>query len=227
MLIPYTQLDSSTLDSLLEDYVTRDGTDNGHFTSLKDRKDKLLSLLKREEAFITYNVEHAQPCLVPRHEVPPEALREYRELKLSLDQEHATEPEAGVEAPSDTSVRDLKPDKQPNEECETGEPDISEAVAQAKVNIQLPFDLGRTLMTQSVKGLLDNGKVKLEELQELLSRHSHCDFGTITDDMYLLNCGAIRSKDQVRSIYHVGHIEFLVETERGHTQTMVMIPSDR
>ncbi|HIQ52363.1 MAG TPA: YheU family protein, partial [Pseudomonas pachastrellae] len=37
MLIPYQMLEPATLDALLEDFVTRDGTDNGFDDSLERR----------------------------------------------------------------------------------------------------------------------------------------------------------------------------------------------
>ena len=37
MLIPHTLLDPHTLERLLEDFVTRDGTDNGYEATLEQR----------------------------------------------------------------------------------------------------------------------------------------------------------------------------------------------
>lgn len=37
MLIPYDQLEADTLTRLIEDFVTRDGTDNGDDTPLETR----------------------------------------------------------------------------------------------------------------------------------------------------------------------------------------------
>lgn len=74
MLIPYTSFNPATLDELLNDFVSRDGTDNGHFTSLEERKAELLGALGREDVFITFNHEYLQPCLVAKHDASTKAL---------------------------------------------------------------------------------------------------------------------------------------------------------
>lgn len=236
MLIPYTQLDNDTLDSLLDDYVTRDGTDNGHFTSLKDRKDKLMALLKREEAFITYNPEYAQPCLVPRHEVPPEALREYRELKIAMEEQEAEQSSSEPDTISDShgSAEDSGSDPEtdvptalPRPETDHTRTGIDDQIAAARSIATLPFDLGRTVMHFGVKVLLDGGRVSLLDLQELLHRHSSGDFGMIKKDSVLMNLKAIPEKEHVLSLYHVAGHDLFVETVAGHSQTMVIQPSER
>tara|TARA_R110002124_G_scaffold128157_10_gene288620 strand:+ start:300 stop:950 length:651 start_codon:yes stop_codon:yes gene_type:complete len=216
MLIPFKDLEPSTLEALLEDYVTREGTDNGGFTSLKDRKDKLLHLLEREEAFITYNIEHNQPCLIAKHEVPAEALKAYRAAKLASLEEPINEV---AEEPK--QINSVVVPQEPSEQS------LAEEIESIKASIALPFPLGRTVMTQGIKAMLDSGKFQLQQLQELLYRHSVADFGGANDESVLANLCAITSDDQIRSLFSLSGHELYVETERGHTQTMVMFQNER
>ena len=58
MLIPYQQLSEDALQALLEDFVTRDGTDYGQVElSMQDKAEHLRMLLKKGELFISYNDE--------------------------------------------------------------------------------------------------------------------------------------------------------------------------
>lgn len=79
MLIPHSELEPETLHNRLVDLVTRDGTDNGYEDSLEGRIDKLRGLLDRRQAFITFNHEYQQCCLVRREDLPPEELRRWLE----------------------------------------------------------------------------------------------------------------------------------------------------
>lgn len=47
MLIPYDQLQAETLTRLIEDFVTRDGTDNGDDTPLETRVLRVRQALAR------------------------------------------------------------------------------------------------------------------------------------------------------------------------------------
>lgn len=76
MLIPHTQLPPETLTRLIEDYATRE-TDTHHDSTLAERAMKLRTLLDTRQAFITYNVGHEQCCLVARHEVSEEDIRNW------------------------------------------------------------------------------------------------------------------------------------------------------
>lgn len=76
MLIPHTQLPPETLTSLIEDYVTRE-TDTFHNSTLAERSKQLRTLLDTRQAFITYNVEYEKCCLVARHEVSNEDIRNW------------------------------------------------------------------------------------------------------------------------------------------------------
>ncbi|QXH55454.1 YheU family protein [Pseudomonas maumuensis] len=74
MLIPHEQLESETLTRLIEDFVTRDGTDNGDDTPLETRVLRVRQALAKGQAFILFDLESQQCQLLARHEVPRELL---------------------------------------------------------------------------------------------------------------------------------------------------------
>lgn len=62
MLIPYHELSAAALLALIEDFVTRDGTDYGQEEmSMPEKAEHLLALLKTGDLLITYN-EDTQSC---------------------------------------------------------------------------------------------------------------------------------------------------------------------
>lgn len=76
MLIPYDLLDSDTLTRLLEDFVSREGTDNGDETPESTRVERARAALVRGEALILFDPESQQCQLVLKHQVPRELLTE-------------------------------------------------------------------------------------------------------------------------------------------------------
>ncbi|MBD3670391.1 MAG: YheU family protein [Gammaproteobacteria bacterium] len=59
MIIPYTELEPAILRALLEDIVTRDGTDYGEVElSTEQKLQRALSLLKSGKAVIVYSELH-------------------------------------------------------------------------------------------------------------------------------------------------------------------------
>jgi len=62
MIIPYTELSSDALQGLIEDFVTRDGTDYGdEELSMSEKAERLLVLLKAGELLINYDPD-TQTC---------------------------------------------------------------------------------------------------------------------------------------------------------------------
>lgn len=56
LAIPYQHLSPDALDGVLEDYVTREGTDYGDYSySLADKKAQVLSQLQRGEATLLFD----------------------------------------------------------------------------------------------------------------------------------------------------------------------------
>jgi uncharacterized protein YheU (UPF0270 family) len=70
MIIPYHELSLEALQALVEDFVTRDGTDYGEMEiNRQEKTSQVLSMLKTGELLITYN-EDTQTCgLVNRDEL--------------------------------------------------------------------------------------------------------------------------------------------------------------
>jgi uncharacterized protein YheU (UPF0270 family) len=72
MLIPYDQLEPETLTRLIEDFVTRDGTDNGDDTPLQTRVLRVRQALTKGQAFILFDLESQQCQLMLKHDIPKE-----------------------------------------------------------------------------------------------------------------------------------------------------------
>lgn len=76
MIIPPDLLEADTLTRLLEEFVTREGTDNGDDTPLATRVERVRRALARQEALIVFNPLTEQCALMLRSEVPKELLEE-------------------------------------------------------------------------------------------------------------------------------------------------------
>lgn len=79
MLIPSTLLEADTLTRLIEDFVTRDGTDNGDETPLDTRIQRVRRALDKGEAVIVFDPESQQCQLALKREVPKEWLQALEE----------------------------------------------------------------------------------------------------------------------------------------------------
>lgn len=70
MIIPYKELSEDALHALIEDFVTRDGTDYGlDELSMQEKSAHLLVLLKEGELLINYSDESQSCGLVTKEEV--------------------------------------------------------------------------------------------------------------------------------------------------------------
>ncbi|HSX69965.1 YheU family protein [Pseudomonas subflava] len=74
MLIPHHMLEADTLVRLLEDFVTREGTDNGDDTPLEIRVERARRALEKGQAVIVFDPDSQQCQLALRDEVPKEWL---------------------------------------------------------------------------------------------------------------------------------------------------------
>jgi uncharacterized protein YheU (UPF0270 family) len=72
MLIPYDQLEADTLTRLIEDFVTRDGTDNGDETPLETRVLRVRHALSKGQAVIFFDLDSQQCQLMLKRDVPKE-----------------------------------------------------------------------------------------------------------------------------------------------------------
>ncbi len=67
---PHDQLEVDTLTRLIEDFVTRDGTDNGDDTPLETRVLRVRQALTKGQALIVFDPESEQCQLMLQHDVP-------------------------------------------------------------------------------------------------------------------------------------------------------------
>jgi uncharacterized protein len=74
MLIPQAMLAGDTLTRLIEDFVTRDGNDNGDETPLETRIARVRLALDKGQAVIAFDPDSQQCMLLLKHEVPREWL---------------------------------------------------------------------------------------------------------------------------------------------------------
>lgn len=76
MLIPHTLLESDTLTRLIEDFVTREGTDNGDETPLDTRIARVRRALEKRQAVIVFDADSQQCQLALLEQVPREWLQD-------------------------------------------------------------------------------------------------------------------------------------------------------
>jgi len=76
MLIPWQQLQADTLNNLLEDFVTRDGSDNGDETPVDVRVERARRALQKGVAVIVFDPSSGQCQLLLKSQVPTELLRD-------------------------------------------------------------------------------------------------------------------------------------------------------
>jgi uncharacterized protein YheU (UPF0270 family) len=70
VLIPSDLLEADTLTRLIEDFVTRDGTDNGDETPLHTRIERVRHALSKGQAVIVFDAESQQCQLALKRDVP-------------------------------------------------------------------------------------------------------------------------------------------------------------
>lgn len=76
MIIPYQRLEADTLQRLIEDFVTRDGNDNGDDTPLDVRVRIVRHALTKGEAVIAFDPLSEQCHLMLKRDVPSDLLEE-------------------------------------------------------------------------------------------------------------------------------------------------------
>ncbi|GAB3394035.1 YheU family protein [Azotobacter armeniacus] len=70
MLIPHHLLETDTLTRLIEDFVTREGTDNGDETPLATRVQRVRQALESGEALIVFEPDSQQCQLMAKRDIP-------------------------------------------------------------------------------------------------------------------------------------------------------------
>ncbi|QIJ01622.1 YheU family protein [Stutzerimonas balearica] len=76
MLIPHDLLEADTLTRLIEDFVTREGTDNGDETPLDTRVARVRRALDKGEAVIVFDPDSQQCQLALKRDVPKDWLED-------------------------------------------------------------------------------------------------------------------------------------------------------
>ncbi|CEK42636.1 MULTISPECIES: YheU family protein [Pseudomonas] len=79
MIIPPGRLSPDTLQRLIEDFVSREGTDNGDDSTEAQKVARVRAELDAESAVIYYDAEFSQCILAARNQVPPEMIRAWKE----------------------------------------------------------------------------------------------------------------------------------------------------
>lgn len=69
-LIPYESLEIATLTNILEDVVTRDGTDYGNYdVSLEQKCQQAMNMLKQKQAFLVFDTESESIKLINKDQL--------------------------------------------------------------------------------------------------------------------------------------------------------------
>jgi len=69
MKIPYQQLDQTTLNNLIEQYILREGTDYGEVEfSLQEKTEQIIQQIKSEDIYIMYSELNESVTLVSKQE---------------------------------------------------------------------------------------------------------------------------------------------------------------
>ncbi len=69
MIIPYEQLSSDALQGLIEEFITREGTDYGiEEISLSTKVEQVKLLLKRREVVVVFDPAYESVTLLPRRD---------------------------------------------------------------------------------------------------------------------------------------------------------------
>jgi len=68
--IPYKELQQNTLENLIEEFVSREGTDYGvQVYSMQDKVRHVMRQLEQGSAYIDYDAETSSCNIVKRHKV--------------------------------------------------------------------------------------------------------------------------------------------------------------
>lgn len=204
MLIPYTVLTVDQLASVLDECIQRQRQLSTIPAATSDAQMRvwLTGQLEAKVLFVEFDTKTRAKALLPSSAVPENYRSDFMAFVAELDSElNAAEAEAR------DSFRSL----------------YAEMILQGR----LPLDLGQTAMTGGVKMLIDEGKIERAQLEVLLRRHSHADFGSVawTDKLYNLN--DVEHRGHILSRYDLPSAGLYVETCAGWHHTTVMLRSER
>lgn len=77
MIIPFQLLNADVLQNLIEDFVSRDGTDNGDETPLSKKVERVMYALEKKQTFIVYDQETDSCSLALKQDIPKEWLEDH------------------------------------------------------------------------------------------------------------------------------------------------------
>ena len=66
MIVPFEMINRETLRNLIEEFVSRDGTDNGYDQSLDDRVEKVTRMLKFGELVVVFDQTTETANILPK-----------------------------------------------------------------------------------------------------------------------------------------------------------------
>lgn len=66
MIVPFEMINGETLHNLIEEFVSRDGTDNGFDQSLEDRVEQVMSMLKAKELVVVFDQTTETANILPK-----------------------------------------------------------------------------------------------------------------------------------------------------------------
>lgn len=70
MIIPFADLESSTLHNIIEGFVLREGTEYGEYDcSLADKVQQIMLQLKKGDVVLVYSELHETVNLVPKEQI--------------------------------------------------------------------------------------------------------------------------------------------------------------
>ena len=68
MIIPFDLIDKDTLNNLVEEFVSRDGTDNGYDQSLDERVEQVIRKLKAGEVVVVFDTASESTNIIRRED---------------------------------------------------------------------------------------------------------------------------------------------------------------
>ncbi|ARC94514.1 type I restriction endonuclease subunit M [Vibrio coralliilyticus] len=98
--------------------------------------------------------------------------------------------------------------------------------AQSYVCTAVPFELGKTVMTQGVADIIENNSGSQGSLFIALTRHKNGDWGSICIEDKITNDDATKTGERVLSEYKLCGERIWIITERDRSVTTVLLPSE-
>lgn len=105
-------------------------------------------------------------------------------------------------------------------------PNQEELKAETYVCTAVPFELGKTVMTQGVADLIENNIGSNGSLSIALTRHKNGDWGNVDVEDKITNDEATKTGQRVLSSYTLCGEKIWIITEAYRSVTTVLFPSE-